>query len=167
MGPYARLRQDTNLGQNVKIGNFVETKNSTFADYSKANHLSYLGDTEIGQKVNIGAGTITCNFDGVNKFTTTIHDGAFIGSNSSLVAPITIGKGALIGAGSVITKDVDENAVSLTRSPQTQIKDGADAHRMLKETVRGMKRPVSIVEHLIDLWASLFWSLVMLCLMNM
>ena len=123
------MRQDTNLGQNVKIGNFVETK-IVRLDYSKANHLSYLGDTEIGRKVNIGAGTITCNFDGVNKFTTTIHDGAFIGSNSSLVAPITIGKGALIGAGSVITKNVDENAVSLTRSPQTQIKDGADAHRI-------------------------------------
>ena len=128
VGPYARLRSGTNLGENVKIGNFVETKNTTFEYGSKANHLSYLGDAEIGQKANIGAGTITCNYDGVNKFKTTIHDGAFIGSNSSLVAPITIGKEALVGAGSVITKDVDKNALSLTRSPQTQIKDGADAH---------------------------------------
>ena len=128
VGPYARLRPGTILGQNVKIGNFVETKNVTFEDSSKANHLSYLGDAEIGQKVNIGAGTITCNYDGVNKLKTTIHDGAFIGSNSALVAPITIGKDALVGAGSVITKDVDDNALGITRSPQKQIKDGADLH---------------------------------------
>ena len=128
VGPYARLRSGTNLQENVKIGNFVETKNTTFKDGSKANHLSYLGDAEIGQRANIGAGTITCNYDGVNKFKTTIHDGAFIGSNSALVAPITIGKDALVGAGSVITEDVDENALSLTRSPQKQVKDGADVH---------------------------------------
>ena len=128
VGPYARLRPGTNLRENVKIGNFVETKNTTFEDGSKANHLSYLGDAEIGQKVNIGAGTITCNYDGVNKFKTTIHDGAFIGSNSALVAPIKIGKDALVGAGSVITKDVDKNALSLARSPQKQVKDGAVAH---------------------------------------
>ena len=128
VGPYARLRPGTILGQNVKIGNFVETKNVFFEDSSKANHLSYLGDAEIGQKVNIGAGTITCNYDGVNKLKTTIHDGAFIGSNSALVAPITIGKDALVGAGSVITKDVDDNALSITRSPQKQIKDGAGLH---------------------------------------
>ena len=125
VGPYARLRPGTKLGKNVKIGNFVETKNTSFKDGSKANHLSYLGDSEIGQMVNIGAGTITCNYDGVNKFKTTIHDGAFIGSNSALVAPIAIGKGALIAAGSVITKDVDENAIGIARSPQKQIKDGA------------------------------------------
>ena len=128
VGPYARLRPGTNLRENVRIGNFVETKNTTFEDGSKANHLSYLGDAEIGQKVNIGAGTITCNYDGVNKFKTTIHDGAFIGSNSALVAPIKIGKDALVGAGSVITKDVDKNALSLARSPQKQVKDGAVAH---------------------------------------
>ena len=128
VGPYARLRPGTILRRNVKIGNFVETKNVTFEDSSKANHLSYLGDAEIGQKVNIGAGTITCNYDGVNKLKTTIHDGAFIGSNSALVAPITIGKDALVGAGSVITKDVDDNALGLTRSPQKQIKDGASLH---------------------------------------
>ena len=128
VGPYARLRPGTILQQNVKIGNFVETKNVTFDDNSKANHLSYLGDAEIGQKVNIGAGTITCNYDGVNKLKTIIHDGAFIGSNSALVAPITIGKDALVGAGSVITKDVDDNALGITRSPQKQIKDGAGLH---------------------------------------
>ena len=128
VGPYARLRPGTILGQNVKIGNFVETKNVSFEDSSKANHLSYLGDAEIGQKVNIGAGTITCNYDGVNKLKTIIHDGAFIGSNSALVAPITIGKDALVGAGSVITKDVDDNALGITRSPQKQIKDGAVLH---------------------------------------
>ena len=128
VGPYARLRPGTNLRQNVKIGNFVETKNVTFERGSKANHLSYLGDAEIGQKVNIGAGTITCNYDGVNKLKTIIQDGAFIGSNSALVAPISIGKNALVGAGSVITKDVDDNALGITRSPQKQIKDGADLH---------------------------------------
>ena len=128
VGPYARLRPGTILQQNVKIGNFVETKNVTFEDSSKANHLSYLGDAEIGQKVNIGAGTITCNYDGVNKLKTTIHDGAFIGSNSALVAPITIGKDALVGAGSVITKDVDDDALGITRSSQKQIKDGASLH---------------------------------------
>lgn len=128
VGPYARLRPGTILQQNVKIGNFVETKNVTFEDSSKANHLSYLGDAEIGQKVNIGAGTITCNYDGVNKLKTTIHDGAFIGSNSALVAPITIGKDALVGAGSVITKDVDDYALGITRSSQKQIKDGASLH---------------------------------------
>jgi bifunctional UDP-N-acetylglucosamine pyrophosphorylase/glucosamine-1-phosphate N-acetyltransferase len=129
VGPYARLRPGTILQQNVKIGNFVETKNVTFEDSSKANHLSYLGDAEIGQKVNIGAGTITCNYDGVNKLKTTIHDGAFIGSNSALVAPITIGKDALVGAGSVITRDVDDNALGITRSSQKQIKDGASLHQ--------------------------------------
>ncbi len=128
VGPYARLRPGTDLRQNVKIGNFVETKNATFENGSKASHLSYLGDAEIGQKVNIGAGTITCNYDGVNKFKTKIHDGAFVGSNSALVAPITIGKDALVGAGSVITRDVDENSLGITRSPQKQIKDGAGLH---------------------------------------
>ena len=128
VGPYARLRPGTNLRENVSIGNFVETKNTTFEDGSKASHLSYLGDAEIGQKVNIGAGTITCNYDGVNKFKTTIHEGAFIGSNSALVAPITIGKDALVGAGSVITKDVDDNALGITRSSQKEIKDGASLH---------------------------------------
>jgi len=128
VGPYARLRPGTILRQNVKIGNFVETKNVTFEDSSKANHLSYLGDAEIGKKVNIGAGTITCNYDGVNKLKTTIHDGAFIGSNSALVAPISIGKDALVGAGSVITKDVGDNSLGITRSPQKQIRDGADLH---------------------------------------
>ena len=128
VGPYARIRPGSHFLPGSKIGNFVETKNVTFEDDSKANHLSYLGDAEIGRKVNIGAGTITCNYDGVNKLKTTIHDGAFIGSNSALVAPITIGKDALVGAGSVITEDVDENALGITRSPQKQIQDGAGLH---------------------------------------
>ncbi len=136
VGPYARLRPNTVLAQNVKIGNFVETKNVTFAQGSKANHLSYLGDAKIGQEVNIGAGTITCNYDGLNKLTTTIEDGVFIGSNSALIAPVIIGKGALIGAGSVITKDVDEFAVGISRPSQKQIKNGAKAHR--KKTIKKM-----------------------------
>ena len=139
VGPYARLRPNTVLGQDVKIGNFVETKNATFAKGSKANHLSYLGDAKIGQEVNIGAGTITCNYDGVDKFTTKIEDGAFIGSNCALVAPVTIGKGALIGAGSVITKDVDKNAIGISRSLQKQVKDGAKAHR--KKNINKRRKP--------------------------
>ena len=105
IGPFARLRPGTDLAEGVHIGNFVETKNATIAQGSKANHLTYLGDTVIGSKVNIGAGTITCNYDGVNKSRTTIEDGVFVGSNSSLVAPVTLRAGATIGAGSVITKD--------------------------------------------------------------
>ncbi len=105
IGPFARLRPGTELADGVHIGNFVETKKTRLGKGSKANHLSYLGDAEIGVGVNIGAGTITCNYDGVNKFATQIGDGAFIGSNSSLVAPVSIGKDATIGAGSVITKD--------------------------------------------------------------
>ena len=104
IGPFARLRPGTVLADGVHVGNFVETKNATLGVGSKANHLSYLGDAVIGAGVNVGAGTITCNYDGVNKSTTTIEDGAFIGSNTSLVAPVTIGKDATIGAGSVITK---------------------------------------------------------------
>lgn len=129
IGPYARLRPGTKLGPNVKIGNFVETKNAVFAEGAKANHLSYLGDATIGETANIGAGTITCNYDGINKFTTTIGAGAFIGSNSALVAPVTIGKGALVGAGSVITKNVDEDAVGISRATQRQIDGGAKTHR--------------------------------------
>ena len=110
IGPFARLRPGTVLADGVHIGNFVETKNAQLGVGSKANHLSYLGDAQVGDKVNIGAGTITCNYDGVNKSTTTIGDGAFIGSNTSLVAPVTIGKDATIGAGSVITKNAPDGA---------------------------------------------------------
>ena len=127
--PYARLRPGTKLGPKVKIGNFVETKNAVLADGAKANHLSYLGDAMIGEKANIGAGTITCNYDGFTKSTTIIGDQAFIGSNSALVAPVEIGKGALVGAGSVITKNVADDAIGISRATQKQIDDGAKAHR--------------------------------------
>ncbi len=118
VGPYARLRPLATLDDNVHIGNFVEVKKSHFAKGAKASHLSYIGDATIGEKVNIGAGTITCNYDGKNKFTTVIEEGAFIGSNSSLVAPVTIGKKALVGAGSVITKNVPENHLAVARGTQ-------------------------------------------------
>ena len=129
IGPYARLRPGTKLGPSVKIGNFVETKAAVFAEGAKANHLSYIGDATVGRQANIGAGTITCNYDGLNKFSTHIGDAAFIGSNSALVAPVSIGSGALIGAGSVITKDVDEDAIGISRATQRQIEGGAKAHR--------------------------------------
>jgi bifunctional UDP-N-acetylglucosamine pyrophosphorylase/glucosamine-1-phosphate N-acetyltransferase len=121
IGPYARLRPGTNLADGVKIGNFVETKKAVIAKGSKVNHLSYIGDTIIGSGVNIGAGTITCNYDGVNKFKTEIGDNAFIGSNSALVAPVKIGAGATIGAGSIITKDVEAAELAIARSKQRNI----------------------------------------------
>ncbi len=121
IGPYARLRPGTVLADGVHVGNFVEAKNTTMGAGSKANHLAYLGDARIGGKVNVGAGTITCNYDGVNKSTTTIGDGAFIGSNSSLVAPVTIGAGATIGAGSVITTDAPDDKLTVARGQQRTI----------------------------------------------
>ncbi|HMB56132.1 MAG TPA: bifunctional UDP-N-acetylglucosamine diphosphorylase/glucosamine-1-phosphate N-acetyltransferase GlmU [Arenimonas sp.] len=121
IGPYARLRPGTELAEGVHVGNFVETKKARFGIGSKANHLSYLGDAEIGAGVNIGAGTITCNYDGVNKSTTRIEDGAFIGSNSSLVAPVTIGEGATIGAGSVITRNAPQGELTISRGRQQSI----------------------------------------------
>ena len=123
VGPYARLREGTHLMSGVKIGNFVETKKSKIKKNSKVNHLSYIGDTQIGKNSNIGAGTITCNYDGVKKNKTTISDNVFIGSNSSLVAPIKINKNAVVGAGSVITKDVKENSLSIERSEQEEIEN--------------------------------------------
>lgn len=121
IGPFARLRPGTVLHDNAKVGNFVETKKTTLGKGSKANHFTYLGDTVVGENVNIGAGTITCNYDGVNKFKTTIADGAFIGSNSSIVAPVTIGAGATIGAGSTITKDVADNNLAIARGKQRNL----------------------------------------------
>ncbi len=121
IGPYARLRPLAELASEVHIGNFVEIKKSTIATGSKINHLSYIGDAEVGSKVNIGAGTITCNYDGVNKFKTIIEDGAFIGSDSQLIAPVTIGKDATIGAGSTITKDTPEKQLTLSRSKQISV----------------------------------------------
>ena len=118
VGPFARLRPGTMLGANSKIGNFVEVKKSTFAPGAKANHLSYIGDATVGAKANIGAGTITCNYDGFAKHRTTIGAGAFIGSNSALVAPVTIGDGAIVGAGSVVTKDVAADELAVARATQ-------------------------------------------------
>jgi len=122
IGPFARLRPGTQLAQGVKVGNFVETKKAIVGLGSKINHLSYIGDALIGEDVNIGAGTITCNYDGVNKFTTTIKDHVFVGSNSALVAPVVINEGATIGAGSTINTDVDNDALALARVRQRQVK---------------------------------------------
>jgi bifunctional UDP-N-acetylglucosamine pyrophosphorylase/glucosamine-1-phosphate N-acetyltransferase len=121
IGPFARLRPGTELDRGVHVGNFVETKKTRIGENSKANHLTYLGDTEIGRGVNVGAGTITCNYDGVNKFVTRIEDGAFIGSNSALVAPVTIGAQATIGAGSVITKDAPAGELTVARGRQQSL----------------------------------------------
>ena len=123
IGPYARIRPHTVLKEGSKIGNFVEVKKSTIGKKSKINHLSYIGDTEIGEDVNIGAGTITCNYDGIKKNKTKIKNKVFIGSNSSLVAPITIDEESIVGAGSVITKNVSKKSLALTRSLQTEIKN--------------------------------------------
>jgi bifunctional UDP-N-acetylglucosamine pyrophosphorylase/glucosamine-1-phosphate N-acetyltransferase len=127
IGPFARLRPGTELSQGSRIGNFVEVKNSRFGESSKANHLSYVGDATVGNRVNIGAGTITCNYDGANKYPTVIEDDAFIGSDSQLVAPVRVGKGATIGAGSTISKDAPAGELTLSRAKQT--------------TVTGWKRP--------------------------
>ena len=123
VGPYARLRPGTTLEEGSKIGNFVEVKKSTVGKKSKINHLSYIGDSEIGKGVNVGAGTITCNYDGVKKSKTKIKDNVFIGSNSSLVAPVTLEKNSIVGAGSVITKKVRKNSLALTRNSQAEIKN--------------------------------------------
>jgi bifunctional UDP-N-acetylglucosamine pyrophosphorylase/glucosamine-1-phosphate N-acetyltransferase len=121
VGPYARLRPGTELAADVHIGNFVEVKNSRLAAGAKANHLAYVGDADVGARVNVGAGTITCNYDGANKHRTTIGEDAFIGSNSSLVAPVSIGAGATIGAGSVISREAPAGGLTLTRAPQKSI----------------------------------------------
>mgnify|MGYP002039689582 FL=1 len=123
VGPYARLRPGTVLENGSKIGNFVEIKKSIVGKKSKVNHLSYIGDSELGKAVNIGAGTITCNYDGVKKNKTKIKDNVFIGSNSSLVAPIIIEKNSIVGAGSIITKKVKKYSLTLSRPPQTEIKN--------------------------------------------
>ena len=123
IGPYARVRPGTILKEGSKVGNFVEIKKSIIGKKSKINHLSYIGDSNIGKSVNVGAGTITCNYDGIKKSKTKIKDNVFIGSNSSLVAPLTIEQDSLIGAGSVITKNVKKKYLALTRSPQLEIKN--------------------------------------------
>ena len=121
IGPYARLRPGSFLDKGSRVGNFVEIKKSKIGKDSKVNHLSYIGDTQIGKKVNIGAGTITCNYDGIKKHKTKIKDKVFIGSNSSLVAPLTLNQGSTVGAGSVITKKVKKNFLALTRTSQTEV----------------------------------------------
>ncbi len=130
IGPYARLRPGTELGEDVHVGNFVEIKNSQVAAHSKANHLAYVGDATVGSRVNIGAGTITCNYDGANKFRTVIEDDAFIGSDSQLVAPVTVGKGATLGAGTTLTKDAPAGKLTISRPKQI--------------TIEGWARPVKV-----------------------
>lgn len=133
IGPYARLRPGTVLGQDVHIGNFVEVKNSTVSDHSKANHLAYVGDADVGKRVNVGAGTITCNYDGANKFRTVIEDDVFIGSDTQLVAPVTVGRGATLGAGTTLTKDAPPDTLTLSRAKQL--------------SVPGWKRPTKAAKH--------------------
>ncbi|CAG4884961.1 fused N-acetyl glucosamine-1-phosphate uridyltransferase; glucosamine-1-phosphate acetyl transferase [Georgfuchsia toluolica] len=128
VGPYARLRPGARLGKDVHIGNFVEVKNSNIADHSKANHLAYVGDADIGQRVNVGAGTITCNYDGANKHRTIIEDDVFIGSDTQLVAPVTVGRGATLGSGTTLTKDAPPDQLTVSRAKQV--------------SVAGWKRPV-------------------------
>ena len=130
IGPYARLRPGTELGEDVHIGNFVEVKNSKVAAHSKANHLAYVGDADVGSRVNIGAGTITCNYDGANKFRTVIEDDAFIGSDTQLVAPVRVGRGATLGAGTTLTKDAPEGKLTVSRAKQV--------------TIEGWTRPVKV-----------------------
>jgi bifunctional UDP-N-acetylglucosamine pyrophosphorylase/glucosamine-1-phosphate N-acetyltransferase len=133
IGPYAHLRPGTQLGKHVKIGNFVETKKAVFGEGSKASHLSYIGDADVGADVNIGAGTITCNYDGVKKYKTILEDGVFIGSDTQLVAPVRIGRGAYVGAGSTITKDVPPDSLALSRVPQKVIEGWAARRREEKK----------------------------------
>lgn len=125
VGPFARLRPGAHLGQDAKVGNFVELKNTRLGTGSKVSHLTYLGDAEVGERCNIGAGTITCNYDGVNKHKTVLKDGVFVGSNSTLIAPVTIGEGAYIGAGTILTKDASPSSLTLSRAPLKEIPDGA------------------------------------------
>ena len=133
VGPYARLRPGARIGAGARVGNFVEVKNATLEEGAKASHLSYIGDARIGAGTNIGAGTITCNYDGFDKFHTDIGAGAFIGSNTALVAPVKVGEGAIVGAGSVVTKDVPTNALALARAPQTTKPEWAQRYRKRKE----------------------------------
>ena len=121
VGPYARLRPGARLADRSHVGNFVEIKNTTLGEDSKANHLAYVGDADVGARVNIGAGTITCNYDGVNKHRTVIGDDAFIGSDTQLVAPVTVGRGATLGAGTTLTKDAPDNQLTISRTRQTSI----------------------------------------------
>jgi bifunctional UDP-N-acetylglucosamine pyrophosphorylase/glucosamine-1-phosphate N-acetyltransferase len=139
VGPYARLRPGAVLGAKSRVGNFVEVKKATLGEGAKANHLSYIGDADVGAGVNIGAGTITCNYDGFFKYRTTIGAGAFIGSNSALVAPVSIGAGAIVAAGSVVTKDVAADALALVRPAQVEKRGWAAQFRALMTARKGGK----------------------------
>src|SRR5262249_8874634 len=132
IGPYSHLRPGSDIGEGAHVGNFVETKKAKLGKGSKANHLTYLGDAEIGEGVNIGAGTITCNYDGVHKYKTVIEDGVFVGSDSTLVAPVRLGKGAYVGAASCITEDVPEDALAVGRGRQV-VKEGWARQRREEE----------------------------------
>ncbi len=140
IGPYARLRPDAVIGVNAKVGNFVEIKKSTIEEGAKVSHLTYIGDARIGKNANIGAGTITCNYDGFNKHFTDIGENAFIGSNSALVAPIKIGDGAFVGSGSVVTRNVAENSLAVSRAKQRQIDDWAIKFRRMNASVKSRKQ---------------------------
>jgi len=140
VGPYARLRPGAKIDENVHIGNFVEVKNARLEKGAKANHLAYLGDARIGAGANIGAGTITCNYDGFDKHFTDIGAGAFIGSNASLVAPVSVKDGAYVAAGSVITKEVEADALALTRAPQRDVPGWADKFRSRKRAEKAKRK---------------------------
>jgi bifunctional UDP-N-acetylglucosamine pyrophosphorylase/glucosamine-1-phosphate N-acetyltransferase len=137
IGPYARLRPGADLGERSKVGNFVEIKKARLGAGAKANHLSYIGDADVGAGANIGAGTITCNYDGFFKYATQIGAGAFIGSNSSLVAPVSVGSGAIVGAGSVVTRDVEADALGVTRADQKQLSGWAARFRERQSAKKG------------------------------
>ena len=134
VGPFARLRPGAELARSVHIGNFVEVKKSRLGEGTKANHLAYLGDATIGADVNVGAGTITCNYDGVNKHETRVGDGAFIGTNASLVAPVEIGAGSTVGAGSTITKNVEAKVLAVTRGKQVAVSNWQRPTKTTKQT---------------------------------
>jgi bifunctional UDP-N-acetylglucosamine pyrophosphorylase/glucosamine-1-phosphate N-acetyltransferase len=139
IGPYARLRPGARIGRDVHVGNFVEVKNATMEAGAKANHLAYIGDGRVGEKANIGAGTIFCNYDGYNKNFTDVGPGAFVGSNSALVAPVKIGAGAYVGSGSVITKDVAADALAVERSKQEVHEGWAARFRQMMERRKARK----------------------------
>ncbi len=139
VGPFARLREGTELGPDVHVGNFVETKKARLERGAKANHLTYLGDVVIGERTNVGAGTSTCNYDGFDKHLTRIGAGVFVGSDVQLVAPVSVGDGAVIGAGATVTKDVPADALATSRVPQTTIPGGGAAYRKRRQAARDAK----------------------------
>jgi len=137
LGPYSRLRPGSNIGEGAKVGNFVETKKINLGKGSKVNHLTYVGDAEIGEKVNIGAGTITCNYDGVHKHKTIIEDGVFVGSDSTLVAPVKLGKGSYVAAASCVTEDVPPEALALGRARQVNKEGWVSAKKTQQKASQG------------------------------